>query len=84
MLKISRDITQSIAEGPDVNKIAHSQVELEKTLAQSDKISEAVSVALDMASEGFLNSQDYSEKNVDEAVKTIQNPRAEHHVLAHG
>jgi hypothetical protein len=71
-ITFARDISQSIAEGPDVNKIAHSQVEFEKALTQSEKIDEALAVALDMASEGILSSQDYSEKNVDEIVKTMQ------------
>jgi hypothetical protein len=71
-ITFARDISQSIAEGPDVNKIAHSQVEFEKALTQSEKIDEALSVALDMASESILSSQDFSEKSVDEIVKTMQ------------
>jgi hypothetical protein len=71
-INFARDISQSIAEGPDVNKIARTQVEFEKALTQSEKIDEALTVALDMASENILNSQDYSEKNVDEIVKTMK------------
>jgi hypothetical protein len=71
-ITFARDISQSIAEGPDVKKIASSQVEFEKALTQSEKIDEALSVALDMASEGVLGSGDYSEKGVDEVVKTMQ------------
>jgi hypothetical protein len=47
-------------------------MEFEKALTQSEKIDEALSVALDMASEGVLGSSDYSEKGVDEVVKTMQ------------
>ena len=71
-ITFAKDISQSIAEGPDVNKLARSQVEFEKALTQSEKIDEALSVALDMASEGILGSEDYSDKNVDEVVKTMQ------------
>ena len=71
-ITFARDISQSIAEGPDVKKIASSQVEFEKALTQSEKIDAALSVALDMASEGVLGSGDYSEKGVDEVVKTMQ------------
>lgn len=71
-ITFARDISQSIAEGPDVNKIARSQVEFEKALAQSEKIDEALSIALDMANEGVLGSPDFSEKNVEEIVKTMQ------------
>jgi hypothetical protein len=71
-ITFARDVSQSISEGPGLDKIAHMQVEMEKALAQSEKIDEALSIALDMTSEGILGSQDYSEKNVTEIVKTMQ------------
>ncbi len=71
-ITFAKDVSQSISEGPDVDKIAHMQVEMEKAMAQADKIDEALSVALDMASEGIIISQDFSEKNVTEIAKAMQ------------
>lgn len=71
-ITFARDVSQSVFEGPDVDKIAHMQVEMEKAMAQAEKIDEALSVALDMASEGILSSQDFSQKNVEQIAKTMQ------------
>jgi hypothetical protein len=71
-ITFARDVSQSVFEGPDVDKIAHMQVEMAKAMAQAEKIDEALSVALDMANEGILSSQDFSEKNVTEIAKAMQ------------
>jgi hypothetical protein len=71
-ITFARDISQSIAEGPNVKQIASSQLQFEKAITQSEKMDEALSMALDMASEGVLGSGDYSDKGVDEVVKTMQ------------
>ena len=71
-ITFARDVSQSIFEGPDVDKIAHMQVEMEKAMGQAEKIDEALSVAIDMASEGVLNSSDYSENNVTEVASAMQ------------
>jgi hypothetical protein len=72
-ITFAKDISQSIAEGPDVGKIARSQIDFEKAIAQSEKVDEALSVALDMTSEGILGTNDFSEKQVDEISKAMQN-----------
>jgi hypothetical protein len=79
MVKISgdfvafaRDVSQSVFEGPGVDRVAHMQVEMEKAMAQAEKIDGALSVALDIASEGILSSQDFSQKNVEQIAKTMQ------------
>ena len=71
-ITFANDVSQSIAEGPNVEKIATMQVEMEKAMTRAEKIDEALSVAMDMASEGIMSSQDYSEKNVNEIVKSMQ------------
>ncbi len=71
-ISFAHDISQSIAEGPDLAKIAHSQVEFEKAMARAEGIDEALSVTIDMANESILASQDFSDKNIDEIMKTMQ------------
>lgn len=68
----AKDISESIVEGPDVEKIAGMQVEFEKAMQQAETIDEALSVALDMASEGILSSGDFSEKNIDTVVEAME------------
>lgn len=68
----ARDLSQSIFEGPDVNKVAHMQVEMEKAMGQAEKIDEALAVAVDMASEGVLSSSDYSDKDINEITRAMQ------------
>ena len=68
----ARDITDSILEGPDVEQITKMQVEFEKGLAQADKIDEALSTTVDLASESILESEDLSESSVDSIVKSME------------
>ena len=79
MVKISgdfvgfaKDITASIMEGPDVEQITSMQVEFEKGLAQAEQIDEALSMAVDVASEGILESDDLSENSIDSLVKSME------------
>ncbi len=79
MVKVSGDfvsfahgISESIFEGPDTEKIANMQMELEKSMAQAESIDEALSVALDMANEGILGSESFSESSMDEIAKTME------------
>ncbi|MCL0093652.1 hypothetical protein M1O53_01475 [Dehalococcoidia bacterium] len=79
MVKISgdfvtfaKDISESIIEGPDVEKIAGMQVELEKAMAQAEGIDEALSTTLDMASEGILSAEGFSDRDINEIVKTME------------
>lgn len=68
----AKDITSSILEGPDVEKISKMQVEFEKGLAQAEKIDEALSTAVDLASEGILESGDLSESGIDSIVSSME------------
>lgn len=71
-ITFAKDISESIAEGPRVEKIAGMQLEFEKAMQQAEHIDEALSVAIEMASERILSSEGFSEKNIDEIVKTME------------
>lgn len=66
------DISESIFEAEDIEKVAGMQVELEKAMDHAEKLDETLSVAIDMTSEGILSSGDFSEKDMDEIVKTME------------
>ena len=68
----AKDITESILEGPDVEKIAGMQVEFEKGLVQAEKIDEALSMAVDVASESILGSEDISESSIDSMISSME------------
>lgn len=68
----AKDITSSILEGPDVEKITSMQVEFDKGLAQAEQIDEALSTAVDLASEGILGSEELSESSVDSMISSMQ------------
>lgn len=68
----ARDITASILEGPDMEKITSMQVEFEKGLAQAEQIDEALSTAVDLASESILGSEDLSESSIDSMISSMQ------------
>lgn len=71
-ITFSKDIIDSIAEGPDVEKIAKTHVEFEKAMAKAEGIEEALSVVMDAASESILTSGEFNEEKVDEIVKLIE------------
>lgn len=68
----AKDISVSIFEAPDTEKIVGMQVELEKAMSRAETIDEALSTAIDMTSEGILTSESFSEVNVDEIMKTME------------
>ena len=68
----AKDITESIMEGPDVEQMASMQVEFEKGLVQAEKIDEALSIAVDVASESILGSDDISESSIDSLISSMQ------------
>lgn len=71
-VRFAHDISDSIFEGPDTEKIANMQMELEKAMTQAETIDETLTVALDMASEGIMGSESFSEQSLDEIVKTME------------
>lgn len=71
-VSFAKDISKSIFEAPDTKKIAGMQVELEKAMQQAEAIDETLSIAIDMASEGILSADNFSETDMAEIVKTME------------
>ena len=71
-VNFAKDISDSIFEAPDTNKIAGMQLELEKAMTKAETIDEALSVAIDMTSEGILSSESFSDANVEEIMRTME------------
>lgn len=70
-INFAQDLSQSLLEGTDSDKMAVVPVELEKAGLQTEIIGEALTRTLDMAVEGILSSRDFSDKNVDEIARAM-------------
>ena len=70
-IAFSKDIVDSIVEGPDVKDVAKMHVELEKAMAKAESLEEVLSVIIDSASESIL-SGDFDEGVVEEVVKMFE------------
>lgn len=70
-ITFAKDISESIAEGTSVEKISEMQLEIEKAMQQVEQIDEALSIAIEIASEGILSSKDISEKNVESIMQAM-------------
>ncbi len=71
-ISFAKDITESIAEGTSTQKIADMQLEFEKAMHAVEHIDEALSAAIEMASDGILSSKDISEKNVESLMQAVE------------
>lgn len=71
-VNFAKDVSESIFEAPDTEAILGMQVELEKAMTRAETIDEALSTAIDMTSEGILSSDNFSDVNVDEIMKTME------------
>ena len=71
-ITFSKDIVDSIAEGPGVDKIAKMHVEFEKAMMKVESIEEALSVVVDAASESILTSGEFDDEKVNEVVKMLE------------
>ena len=71
-ITFSKDIIDSIAEGPDVDKLAKMHVELEKAMAKAESLEEALSVVVDAASESILTSGEFDDEKVSEVVRMLE------------
>ncbi len=71
-ITFSKDIVDSIAEGPNIDKLARMHVELEKAMAKVESIEEALSVVVDAASESILTSGEFDDEKVNEVVKMLE------------
>jgi ribosomal protein S8 len=76
-ITFAKDISESIAEGTSTEKMAEMQLEFEKAMQQVEQIDEALSVAIEMASDGILSSKDISEKNVESIMQAMEEKTGE-------
>ena len=70
-IAFSKDIVDSIVEGPDVKDVAKMHVELEKAMAKAESLEEALSVVIDSASESILSSH-FDEEVVEDVVRMFE------------
>jgi len=75
-IAFSRDIVDSIVEGPDVKDVAKMHVELEKAMAKAESLEEALSVVIDSASESILSSH-FDEEVVEDVVRMFESESEE-------
>ena len=68
----AQDITESILEGPDIDNITEMHLELEKGLSKAEKIDEALSMAVDIASESIMASENMSENSIDSIITSME------------
>lgn len=71
-ISFSKDIVESIAEGPDVKSIAETQVHLEKAMMKAENLEEALSVVVDAASESILTSGEFDDQKIERVVKMLE------------
>lgn len=71
-ITFSKDVVDSIAEGPDINKIAEMHVDLEKAMMRAESVEEALSVVVDAASESILTSGEFDDEKVNEVVRMLE------------
>lgn len=76
-ITFAKDISESIAEGTSAEKISEMQLEFEKAMQQVEQIDEALSIAIEMASDGILSSKDISEKNVESIMQSMESKAGE-------
>ncbi len=70
-IQFSRDIVESVAEGPGAEDIASMQVEFEKAMGKVENLDEALSSMLDMTSESIL-SGDFNAETIEEATSMFE------------
>ncbi len=71
-ITFSKDIIDSIAEGPDVKDIAKTHVDLEKAMMKVESVEEALSVVVDAASESILTSGEFDDQKVEEVMRILE------------
>jgi hypothetical protein len=71
-ISFSRDIVDSIAEGPGIEDMAKMQTEFEQGMVRVEHIEESLTGLVDMASENILTSGDFGEETVDDVVNLLE------------
>ncbi len=74
-IQFSRDIVESVAEGPGAEDVAKMQLEFEKAMGKVESLDDALSSMLDMTSESIL-SGDFSAETVEEAASIFEESAA--------
>ena len=70
-IQFSRDIVESIAEGPGAEDITKMQVEFEKAMTKVEGLDEALSTMLDLTSESILTG-DFDAETIEEATSLFE------------
>jgi len=70
-IQFSKDIVESIAEGPGAEDLAKMQVEFEKAMAKVEGLDEALGTMLDMTSESILTG-DFDAETIEEATSLFE------------
>lgn len=70
-IQFSKDIVESIAEGPGAEDLAKMQVEFEKAMAKVEGLDEALGAMLDMTSESILTG-DFDAETIEEATSLFE------------
>ncbi|WP_297062493.1 hypothetical protein [Thermococcus sp.] len=70
-IQFSRDIVESIAEGPGAQDIAKMQIEFEKAMGKVEELDEALASMLDLTSESILTG-DFDAETIEEATSLFE------------
>jgi len=70
-IQFSRDIVESIAEGPGAEDVAKIQVEFEKAMTKVENLDEALTTMLDLTSESILTG-DFDAETIEEAASIFE------------
>ena len=70
-IQFSKDIVESIAEGPGAQDIAKMQVEFEKAMGKVEELDEALASMLDLTSESILTG-DFDAETIEEAASLFE------------
>ena len=70
-IQFSRDIVESIAEGPGAEDIAKMQVEFEKAMTKVKGLDEVLGTMLDLTSESILRG-DFDAETIEEATRCLR------------
>ncbi|GIU72210.1 MAG: hypothetical protein KatS3mg003_1689 [Candidatus Nitrosocaldaceae archaeon] len=70
-ITFTKDIANSIAEGPDASKITKMQGEFEKAMEKAEGLEEVLSVVVDTANESILSNGEFNDQKVAEVMKIL-------------
>lgn len=76
-ITFAKDISDTISEAPEMKDIASMQVDFEKAMGKVEEIDEAMSTAVELASESILSSEEFSEETLDEVASSMEGEAAE-------